>query len=69
MNEDVVGRRGSEGVWLTHPSRHEELPPGLRRDPVVSGPLVLLSRRHGHPLAMQRVIRIFDDNFMGVMMG
>ena len=61
--------RGSEGVWLTHPLRHEALPTGLRRDPVMSGALVLLSRRHDHPLAMQRVIRIFDDNFMGVMIG
>jgi hypothetical protein len=30
---------------------------------------VLLPRRHDHPLAMQRVIRIFDDNFLDVMMG
>jgi hypothetical protein len=69
MNEDVIDRRGSEGVWLTHPLRHEELPTGLRRDPVVRGALVLLSRRHDHPLAVQRMIRIFDDYFTGMMMG
>lgn len=44
MNEDVVDRRGSEGVWLTHPLRHEALPPRLRRDPVMSGALVLLAQ-------------------------
>ena len=69
MNEDEVDWQGSEGVWLTHPLWHEALPPGLRRDPVMSGALVLLARRHDHPLAVQRVIRIFNDNFMGVMIG
>ena len=69
MNQDLVEWWSSEVVWLTHPLRHEVLPTGLRRDPEMSGALVLLSRRDNHPLAVQRVIWIFDDDFMAVMMG
>jgi hypothetical protein len=69
MDQDVFDWRSGEGVWLTHPLRHEPLPAGLRHDPVVSRALVLLPRRYDHPLAMQRVIRIFNDNFLDVMMG
>jgi hypothetical protein len=65
----VVEWRGSEGMWLAHPLRHEVLPTGLGRDPVMSGALVLLACRHDHPLPTQRVMRIFDNNFMGVMIG
>jgi hypothetical protein len=42
---------------------------GFRHDPVVSGALVLLPRKHDHPLTMQRVIWIHDKNLLAVMMG
>jgi hypothetical protein len=65
----VVGRRGVERLWSTHPLRYEPLPTGFRHDPVVSRALLLLLRKHDHPLAMQRVIWIRDKNLLGVMMG
>lgn len=69
MNKDVFDRRGIEGVRFTHPLRHETLPTGLRDDPVMCRAQVLLSRRDDHPLAMQRIIRILNCNFIKVMMG
>jgi hypothetical protein len=69
INNDVCDWRCIEGVWLTHPLRHEPLPTGLRKDPVVSRALVLLPRRHDHPLAMQRVIRILNDDCLDMTMG
>jgi len=65
----VLDWQGSESVWLTHPPRHEPLPTGFRHDPVVSRALVLLSRRHDHPLAVQRMIRILNYDFLDMMMG
>jgi hypothetical protein len=64
-----MGGRGVEGEWLAHPPRHEALPTGFRHDSVVSGALVLLPRRYDHPLAVQRVIRILNNNLLDVMMG
>ena len=42
---------------------------GFRHDPVVSRAVVLLPRKHDHPLTMQRVIWIPDKNLLAVMMG
>jgi hypothetical protein len=64
-----MGWRRVEGVRLTHPLRHEPLPTGFGHDPVMSGALELRPRRHDHPLAVQRVIRILNDDFLDVMMG
>ena len=64
-----MGWRGVEGVWLAHPPRHETLPTRFCQDPVVSRALVLLLRRYDHPLAIQRVIRILNNNLLDVMMG
>jgi hypothetical protein len=65
----VLSRRGVEGLRFTHPVRHEPLATGFRHDPVVSRALVLLPRKHDHPLTMQRVIWIPDNNLLAVMMG
>ena len=65
----MIGSCGVEGVWLAHPPRHETLPTRSCQDPEVSRALVLLSRRHDHPLAVQRVIRILNNNLLDVMMG
>jgi hypothetical protein len=65
----VMGWRGVEGVWLAHPPRHEPLPTGFRHDPVVSRALVLLPCGDDHPLAVQRVIRIYNNNLLDVMVG
>lgn len=65
----MLGGRGVESVWLTHPLRYEPLATGFGHDPVVNCSLVLLPRGHDHPLAMQRVIRILNNNFLDVMMG
>lgn len=64
-----MGGRGVEGVRLAHPPRHEPLPTRFCQDPVVSRALVLLPSRHDHPLAVQRVIRILNNNLLDVMMG
>ena len=64
-----MGWRGIEGVWLAHPPRHEPLSTGIRDDAVVSRALVLLPRGDDHPLAVQRVIRILNNNLLDVMMG
>jgi hypothetical protein len=64
-----MGGRGVEGVRLAHPLRHEPLPTRFCQDPVVSRALVLLPRRDDHPLAVQRVIRILNNNLLDVMMG
>ena len=65
----MMGWRGVEGMRLAHPPRHEPLATGFGHDPVVSSALVLLPRGHHHPLAVQRVIRILNDNLLDVMMG
>jgi hypothetical protein len=64
-----MGWRGVEGVRLAHPPRHETLPTRFCQDPVVSRALVLLPRRYDHPLAVQRVVRIINNNLLDVMMG
>ena len=64
-----MGWRGVEGVRLAHPPRHETLPTRFCQDPVVSRALVLLLRRYDHPLAVQRVVRIINNNLLDVMMG
>jgi hypothetical protein len=56
-------------MWFTHPLGHEPLPAGFGQDPVVSRALMLLLRRHDHPLIMQRVIGIGNYNLSDVMMG
>jgi hypothetical protein len=65
----MLGWRGIEGLRFTHPLRHEPLPTGFRHDPVVSRAVVLLPRRHDHPLTMQRVISILNYDFLDVVMG
>ena len=65
----MLGGRGIEGLRFTHPLRHEPLPTGFRHDPVVCRALVLLARSHDRPLAVQRAIRILNNNFLDVMMG
>ena len=64
-----MGWQGVEGMRFAHPPRHKPLATGFGHDPVVSSALVLLPRGHHHPLAVQRVIRIFNDNLLDVMMG
>lgn len=56
-------------MWFTHPLRHKALSSGFRRDAIVIRALVLLSRRHDHPLSTQRVIWIHHSQFVDVMMG
>ena len=65
----MLGGRGVESVRLTHPLRYEPLAAGFGHDPEVVRSLVLLPRGHDHPLAMQRVIRILNDNVLDMMMG
>lgn len=45
------------------------MPTRFCQDPVVSRALVLLPRRYDHPLAVQRVVRIINNNLLDVMMG
>jgi hypothetical protein len=66
----VLNRGRVERVWLAHPLRYEPLLTRFSYDPVVGPTLVLLPRRHDHPLSMQRMIGILNNNhFLDVMMG
>jgi hypothetical protein len=62
-------RRGIEGLWLTHPLRHQPLRTGIGHEPVMGRAAEVLLGTHRGALAVQRVIGIVNDDVLPLMMG
>ena len=56
-------------MGLAHPARHKPLLTRIGHESIMGYAIVVLLRIHHAPLAVQRVIRIVNNNVTALMMG